>query len=251
MGELTTTDLAVRYGRVEVLHGVSVRAPAGEVTTVVGPNGAGKTTLLSTIAGLLPPSRGTVEFDGNQIHGTSTATLFRRGLALVPQGKHVFASLTVEENLRLAAACFKGSHADEVDKVLELFPRLRERYKLTAALMSGGEQQQLMIARALIARPRFLLMDEPSTGLAPLLVRGVLDVLRRLADEGVGVLLVEQFVHEAVKVSDHVHILAKGEIHHSMTRDEARHALGTGTFFDVYTGRSPAGVSTVAQEAPR
>jgi branched-chain amino acid transport system ATP-binding protein len=241
MSELVVTDLAVHYGRAEALRGVSVTVTAGEVTTVVGPNGAGKTTLLNSIAGIVRPSSGAVTVDGQNIIGSSPARLFRTGVVLVPEGKHVFSSLTIEENLRVAAAPFGHSHDKEIDRCFDLFPRLAERRKQVAALLSGGEQQQLMIARALIAKPRFLLMDEPSTGLAPLLVQGVLQVGRRLADEGVGVLLVEQFVQEAVKISDHVSILAKAQVRRNMTGAEAQVALESDEFFSWYAGRDAVG----------
>lgn len=241
MTDLIVDSLTVHYGRAEALRCVSLTASAGEVTTVVGPNGAGKTTLLNSIAGIVRPTSGTITVGGVGITGSSPAKLFRTGVALVPEGKHVFSSLTVEDNLRVAAAPFRHRHDAEVSRCLEIFPRLQERRKLVAALLSGGEQQQLMIARALIARPRFLLMDEPSTGLAPLLVEGVLQVARSLADEGVGVLLVEQFVQEAVKISDRVLILGKGHVRTVMTGGEARVALESDEFFSSYAGRDATG----------
>ena len=241
MSELVVHDLTVHYGRAEALRAVSVTVTAGEVTAVVGPNGAGKTTLLNSIAGVVRPSSGAITIDGHSITGASPAKLFRTGVALVPEGKHVFSSLTVEENLRVAAAPFRHRHDAEVDRCFELFPRMAERRKLVAALLSGGEQQQLMIARALIARPKFLLMDEPSTGLAPLLVKEVLKVARTLADEGVGVLLVEQFVQEAVKISDRVSILAKAQVRREMTGAEAQIALESDEFFAWYAGRDATG----------
>jgi branched-chain amino acid transport system ATP-binding protein len=246
MNELVISDLTVHYGRAEALRAVTVTVAAGAVTAVVGPNGAGKTTLLNTIAGIVHPSSGSITVDGHSIIGSSPAKLFRSGVALVPEGKHVFSSLTVDDNLRVAAAPFRHRHDADIARCFELFPRLYERRKLVAALLSGGEQQQLMIARALVARPKFLLMDEPSTGLAPLLVQDVLQVARTLANEGVGVLLVEQFVQEAVKISDHVLILAKAQVRREMTGIEAQLALESDEFFSSYSGRDATGRRQIA-----
>lgn len=243
MAELVVDDVTVRYGRAEALRGVSLVAPAGAVTSVVGPNGAGKTTLLNMIGGLLSPAAGVVRLDGRKITGIPPSKLFRTGVALVPEGKRVFHTLTVDENLRLAAAPFGARHQAEVDRCFEMFPRLRERRRVRAALLSGGEQQQLMISRGLIARPRFLLMDEPSIGLAPLIVREVLQVAKQLATEGVGVVLVEQFVQEAAHISDTVYILARGQIRDHMTGAEAAVALASETFFATYAGRDPVAAS--------
>lgn len=237
MAELIVEGLTVRYGRVEALRDVSLRASSGAVTTVVGPNGAGKSTFLNTVAGLVKPAAGTVSIDGRDITGVSPEELYRTGVALVPEGKRVFSTLTVEENLRLAASAFGRAHHDAIEECLETFPRLRERLKIRAAMLSGGEQQMLMISRALVARPSFLLLDEPSTGLSPLIVQEVLRSAHRLAARGVGVVLVEQFVQQAAAISSEVIVLARAEIRARYTADEAEAALADDTFFTAYSGR--------------
>ncbi len=170
--------------------------------------------------------------------GVSAERVVRSGLALVPEGKHVFTTLTVEENLRLAAAPFgRDTKRVRVADHLVLFPKLQGRLAQRASYLSGGEQQQLMIARALVGSPAFLLLDEPSMGLAPQVVEEVFAILRRLADQGVGILLVEQFVAQAVSISERVHVLARGRLQPGVTGAEARASIEAGTFFEAYSGR--------------
>lgn len=234
---LTVDDLHVHYGRRSAVSGVSFHIDAGTVTSIVGPNGAGKSSLLNAVAGLVAPSAGKVELCGESIMGRPSEATYRKGLALVPEGKRVFTSLTVEENMRVAAGPFGASGSDRIPICLEMFPRLLTRYKQKASSLSGGEQQQLMIARSLVGEPSVLLLDEPSLGLAPLIVREVFSNIQKLAESGVGILLVEQFVHDAVSISSRVHVLSRGTLVQSYTGDEARAAIKAGGFFEAYSGR--------------
>ena len=234
---LTVEELDVHYGRRSAVSGVSFHIEAGTVTSIVGPNGAGKSSLLNAIGGLVAPSGGRVDLAGENITGRPSESTYRKGLALVPEGKRVFTSLTVEENMRVAAAAFGSSGAARIPKCLELFPRLQSRYKQKASSLSGGEQQQLMIARSLVGEPSVLLLDEPSLGLAPLIVREVFSIIERLARSGVGVLLVEQFVHDAVSISSRIHVLSRGKLVQSYTGVEARATIKAGGFFEAYSGR--------------
>lgn len=236
-GLLAVEGLDVHYGRRGAVSGVSFEIEAGTVTSIVGPNGAGKSSLLNAIAGLVTPSGGRVVLCGENITGRPSEATYRKGLALVPEGKRVFSSLTVEENMRVAAAAFGSSGSARIAKCLDLFPRVQSRYKQKASSLSGGEQQQLMIARSLVGEPSVLLLDEPSLGLAPLIVREVFSIIQRLAESGVGVLLVEQFVHDAVSISSQVHVLSRGKLVQSYTGDEARAAIKAGGFFEAYSGR--------------
>ncbi|MCW2837365.1 MAG: transporter [Marmoricola sp.] len=235
---LIIEGLEVQYGRRVALTGASLRVEPGEVTSIVGPNGAGKSTLLNCTAGLIKPARGSILVGGNDVSRVPAERVFRSGLVLVPEGKHVFSSLSVEENMRLAAASFgRAGRTARIERCLDLFPQLQTRLAQRACSLSGGEQQQLMIARSLVGEPQFVLLDEPSMGLAPQVVQGVFAILRRLADQGVGVLLVEQFVQQAVSISDHVHVLARGRLGPRMTGTEARESIDRGTFFEAYSGR--------------
>lgn len=211
---LTVHDLKVRYGSVMALRGVDFHVDAGQIVSVVGPNGAGKTSALAAIAGILPIVGGTVTVDGVPITGEEPETIVRRGVALVPEGRHVFGSLTVEENLRIGATIRKSRSEIEsdIDLQLDRFPVLRRYLRSTAGNLSGGEQQQLVIARALLGRPRLLLMDEPSLGLAPFLVDMVFDIITELRELGVTILLVEQNALRAIALADRSYVLVKGKI---------------------------------------
>jgi branched-chain amino acid transport system ATP-binding protein len=241
---LVVQGLQVQYGRRTALSDVELVVQPGAVTSVVGPNGAGKSTLLNSIGGLVAPSAGRVLIDGAEITGKPAERIFRDGLALVPEGKRVFGTLSVGENMRLAAAAFgRRSGADRIDECLALFPRLQSRRAQRASFLSGGEQQQLMIARSLVGSPRYLLLDEPSMGLAPQVVQEVFKILARLAGEGVGILLVEQFVQQAVSISSQVHVLARGRLAAGQTGEEAKEAIARGDFFQAYSGRSGEAVA--------
>ena len=196
------------YGDSHILHGVSLRVAAGEAVALLGRNGAGKTTMIRSIVGFTPPRDGRIVFDGESIHRWPAHRIARRGLALVPQGRRIFAPLTVRENLMLGARAAGWS----LERVFGLFPRLRERAEQSGGTLSGGEQQMLAIARALLTNGRLLLLDEPSEGLAPLIVREIGRVVKGLKGERLSILLVEQNYHLALQVADRVYVMNKGQI---------------------------------------
>jgi branched-chain amino acid transport system ATP-binding protein len=208
---LELRGVSAGYGRVEVLRGVDLAVPEGSLVSLVGPNGAGKTTLLRVIAGLLPPSRGEVRLDGRPLAGQRPFQVARAGVCLIPEGRGIFPSLTVRENLRMQAE--GGDGTDEgVHRALHYFPRLGERLEQRAGTLSGGEQQMLALSRALLTNPRVLLLDEISMGLAPLIVAQLFETVAALAADGVTVLLVEQYLTYALELSDLVYVLGKGEV---------------------------------------
>jgi branched-chain amino acid transport system ATP-binding protein len=219
---LEIADLRVSYGRVPALHGISLRVDAGEVVALVGPNGAGKTTTLSAVFGLVAPAGGTISFEGESLAGLTPEKILRKGLALVPEGRHIFGTLTVAENLLLGATARRDrkAAAEDLEQVLERFPALRHYYRGSAGTLSGGEQQQLAIARALLSRPRLLLLDEPSLGLAPVVIDVLFDALEELRGQGVTILLVEQNAARAVEFADRGYILRSGLMAHAGTREE-------------------------------
>jgi ABC-type branched-subunit amino acid transport system ATPase component/ABC-type branched-subunit amino acid transport system permease subunit len=209
---LEVTDLTGAYGRMEVLHEIGFRVDRGEVVVIVGANGAGKTTMLRTIAGLRRPRRGAIRFEGQDIGGRAADWVARHGITLVPEGRLIFPNQTVLDNLRLGAYGRRGDIADDVERHFARFPILRERRDVPAGTLSGGEQQMLAISRALMARPRLLLLDEPSLGLAPRLVREVFEALVRLRDEGLTLLIVEQLAAAALGIADRGYVLEQGRI---------------------------------------
>ncbi len=205
---LEIDDIHTYYGESHILHGVSLSVGAGEAVALLGRNGAGKTTMIRSIVGFTPPREGRVVFDGDAIHRWPPYRIARRGLALVPQGRRVFAPLSVRENLLL------GARADgwTLERVFGLFPRLRQRAEQAGGTLSGGEQQMLAIGRALLTNGRMLLLDEPSEGLAPLIVREIGRILQGLKSERLSILLVEQNYHLALQVADKVYVMNKGQI---------------------------------------
>jgi branched-chain amino acid transport system ATP-binding protein len=212
---LAVERLDVFYGRVQALRGVGLRVAPGELVTIVGPNGAGKTTLLRAIMGVVPASGGTVAFEGETLTGRPPETVVRRGLALVPEGRELFGALTVRENLVLGAYRFeraarRATMTGDLARVLELFPPLSGRLEQPASRLSGGEQQMVALGRALMARPRLLLLDEPSVGLAPLVIREIFRVLNVLKAEGLSILLVEQNARAAFRIADRGYVLRPG-----------------------------------------
>ena len=213
---LEVEGLVTNYGMIEALKGVDISVPEGRITCVLGPNGAGKTTLLMTIAGLLRPRRGSVTFEGRDITGASSSAVVRRGIALVPENRLVFPDMSVRENLVAGAytrlARERGEAMADLERMFERFPVLRERANLNAGTLSGGEQQMLAVARALMTKPRCLLMDEPSLGLAPLIVAEVFSIVRELNEDGVTILLVEQNAHMALTVAHHFFLLDQGRV---------------------------------------
>jgi branched-chain amino acid transport system ATP-binding protein len=211
---LQTRELEVSYGGIRAVKGVDLKVASGELVCLIGANGAGKTTTLKSLCGLLKPSRGEILYEGRPITGRPAHELLRLGIALVPEGRGIFGRLTVEENLKIGAYSrndWAGIRAD-LERLYDLFPRLRERRAQQAGTLSGGEQQMLAIARALMSRPRLLLLDEPSMGLAPMLVQKIFATIKRIAKEGVTLLLVEQNAKLALEVSDRGYVMESGAI---------------------------------------
>jgi branched-chain amino acid transport system ATP-binding protein len=213
---LELSDVHVRYGAIRALEGVSLRVHQGELVALIGSNGAGKTTTLRTISGLLRPSQGRITFDGEEIANASTERIVARGISQCPEGRRIFGRLSVAENLRLGAVSRPRSEsaaiAEDLATVLALFPVLRARLGQAGGTLSGGEQQMLAIGRALMSRPRLLLLDEPSLGLAPLLVERIFETIAQLKLQGRTILLVEQNVHHAFEVADRAYVLETGRI---------------------------------------
>jgi len=236
---LQINDLSVRYGAIEALRGISLQVAAGEVVALIGANGAGKSTLMKAISGLAPAAAGAITFDGADITRVPAHQRVQRGIAQSPEGRQVFADQTVRENLMLGAWSRPGRAGwvamdEDIERHFETFPVLRERQHQLAGTMSGGEQQMLAIARALMARPRLLLLDEPSLGLAPLIVRDIFSVIRRLKQQGMTLLLVEQMAHQALQVADRAYVLKTGEI---TTAGTAQALLADPAVREAYLGR--------------
>jgi branched-chain amino acid transport system ATP-binding protein len=211
---LAVDGLVVKYGGIEALHGISLHVDAGEIVGVLGPNGAGKSSALNGIVGLVRPARGRVEFEGGDITGHDTENIVRGGLVLVPERRRLFGRLSVRDNLALGAASRRDKAAakQDLERVMDLFPVLRERLEQQAGLLSGGEAQQLAIARAVMSAPRLLLLDEPSLGLAPLLVDKVFELVQALRREGLTILIVEQNAYQVLEFADRAYILRNGAI---------------------------------------
>jgi branched-chain amino acid transport system ATP-binding protein len=210
---LEVLDVRARYGAIEALKGVSLTVDEGEVVTLIGSNGAGKSTTLRSICGLTPPASGTVTFDGEDITGAAPEEIVTRGIALSPEGRRCFARMTVRENLDLGAYRRRGAAvAEDMDRVFTLFPRLKERAGQKAGTMSGGEQQMLAIGRALMAKPRLLLLDEPSLGIAPILVDRIYETIGEIHRSGVAILLVEQNAHRALDAAGRGYVLETGRV---------------------------------------
>jgi len=211
---LEIKNLNVHYGAIHALHGIDLKVEQGQIVTLIGCNGAGKSTTLRTISGLIRPSGGEVLFEGKPISGMPAHKIVRLGLAQSPEGRGIFANLTVEENLDMGAFARsdKVQIAKDREHALDLFPRVRERLKQNAGTLSGGEQQMLAMARALMARPRLLLLDEPSLGLAPQIVQTIFKIIREINKEGTTILLVEQNAHMALEVAHHGYVLEVGKI---------------------------------------
>ncbi|QSR36343.1 branched-chain amino acid ABC transporter ATP-binding protein [Marinobacterium iners] len=201
------------YGKIQALHDVTLEVNRGEILTLIGANGAGKTTLMMTICGDPRAQSGQITFDGKPIEQLKTSDIMRKGLAVVPEGRRIFPGMTVEENLFMGSFFRSRTEAQaQLDHVLELFPRLKERFNQRGGTMSGGEQQMLAIGRALMSKPRLLLLDEPSLGLAPLIIQQIFGIIEKLRDEGVTIFLVEQNAHQALKIADRGYVLENGRI---------------------------------------
>jgi branched-chain amino acid transport system ATP-binding protein len=207
-------NLVVSYGGIEALKGISLEVPSGKIVTLVGANGAGKSTTLKSIVGLVKPKSGSINYEGTDLTKLNTELMVKKGIALVPEGRKVFADLTVLENLKIGAYTRKD-HAgivEDLEKVYSLFPRLKERTWQAAGTLSGGEQQMLAIGRALMSRPKLIMMDEPSLGLAPIIVKELFGIIKKINEEGMTVLLIEQNANAALKIADIGYIMETGRI---------------------------------------
>ncbi len=235
MSLLKLEQLQVSYGGIRAVKGIDIEVGQGELVCLIGANGAGKTTTLKAITGLVPAASGRIVYDGQDIAGLRVHQIARRGLALVPEGRGVFAQLTIEENLAMGAYARndRAGVAADVERSFALFPRLKERRAQTAGTLSGGEQQMLAIARALMGRPRLLLLDEPSMGLAPLMVERIFEVIRTVAAEGVTLLLVEQNARLALETSHRGYVLEGGLV---AVSGQARSLLGDPRIREAYLG---------------
>ncbi len=231
---LAVRGLTVRYGPITALREASLTVEVGEIVGVMGPNGAGKSTLLNSVVGLLRPAAGHVLLDGQDVTGLPPDRMLRRGVALVPERRRLFADLTVEENLLVAGVTRSGAERRRrLEAVVELFPVLERRWDVPAGYLSGGEAQQLAIARALVSGPRLLLMDEPTLGLAPALVDVVFELVRRLREEGCTLLVVEQRARQLLEVADRVYVLRTGGV---VGEGAARELLARPDLFELYLG---------------
>jgi len=221
-GELVVDRLAVRYGAVDAVRGLSLEVRPGEIVGLIGPNGAGKSSTLHAIMGTAPIVGGDVRLDGESLHGRAPENVARSGVALVPEGRRIFGELTVEENLRLGLAARRSrANGAPLEHAFELFPMLRDFRRRQAGVLSGGQQQQLAIGRALVADPSVLLLDEPSLGLAPKIVDSVFEALVVIRDSGLAVLLVEQRAQRTVALADRTHVLANGELRLTLGPEDA------------------------------
>jgi len=231
---LTLTDLRVDYGGIHAVKGISLEVPRGKIVTLIGSNGAGKSTTLRTIAGVVKASGGSIEFEGMQLTEKAPDDIVSMGITLVPEGRRVFANLTVLENLKIGAYVHNHKLEDDLERVYALFPRLKERAWQFAGTLSGGEQQMLAVGRALMSRPKLLMMDEPSLGLAPLIVRDIFDIIRTINKEGITVLLIEQNANHALKIADWAYVMETGTITMEGTGEEL---LANESIKEAYLGK--------------
>ena len=209
---LEIKNLHVNYGGISAVKGIDISVPEKSIVTLIGANGAGKSTTLRTIAGLVKPKSGEITFQGENIIGKDTIDIVAKGITLVPEGRRVFANLTVLENLKIGAYLQKSSIEESIKEVYDLFPRLKERSWQLAGTLSGGEQQMLAVGRALMAKPKLIMMDEPSLGLAPLIVNGIFEIIKEINKLGTTILLIEQNANKALKVADYGYVLETGTI---------------------------------------
>ena len=209
---LRIKDLKVNYGGIEAVKGISLDVPKGEIVTLIGANGAGKSSTLRAISGLVKPTGGTIEFEGEDITAKNPTDIVTKGITLVPEGRKIFPDLTVKENLRVGAYLRKDDITDDINWVYDLFPRLKERSWQAGGTLSGGEQQMLAVGRALMSRPKVIMMDEPSLGLAPLVVRGIFDIIKEINKQGMTILLIEQNANMALKTAHLGYVMETGRI---------------------------------------
>ena len=231
---LQVENINVYYGSIHAVKDVSFHVEQGEVVTLIGANGAGKSTTLNTVAGLLHSRTGSVRFMGEELRHVPSHKLVGRGMALVPEGRRIFQHMTVQENLDMGGYCRSGDMSADIESVFERFPRLKERRKQVAGTLSGGEQQMLAMGRALMSRPKLLMLDEPSLGLAPLVVQGIFDIIRTVNRQGVTVLLIEQNANMALKIADYAYVLETGNITKSGTGAEL---LADDSIKEAYLGK--------------
>lgn len=209
---LSISDLRVDYGGIRAVKGISILVPKGKIVTLIGSNGAGKSTTLRSIAGVVKAKEGSILFEGNELIGKSPESIVSMGITLVPEGRRVFGNLSVLENLKIGAYVHKHKLDADLKKVYDLFPRLKEREWQMAGTLSGGEQQMLAVGRALMSRPKLLMMDEPSLGLAPLIVRDIFNIIKAINEEGITILLIEQNANHALKIADWGYVIETGII---------------------------------------
>ncbi|HCU08415.1 MAG TPA: ABC transporter ATP-binding protein [Clostridiales bacterium] len=231
---LTLSDLRVDYGGIHAVKGISIEVPRGKIVTLIGSNGAGKSTTLRTIAGVVKASAGSIEFEGAQLIGKTPDDIVSMGITLVPEGRRVFANLTVLENLKIGAYIHNHKLDDDLERIYGLFPRLKERAWQLAGTLSGGEQQMLAVGRALMSRPKLLMMDEPSLGLAPLIVKDIFDIIRTINKEGITILLIEQNANHALKIADWAYVMETGTITMQGTGEEL---LAKDSIKEAYLGK--------------
>ena len=232
---LKIKDLKVSYGGINAVKGVSFEVPKGSVVSLIGANGAGKSTILRTIAGLVKPIAGTVSFNDENITGTDTSNIIAKGITLVPEGRRVFPDMTVLDNIKIGAYLRNDSLDKDIEHMYSLFPRLKERKWQLAGTLSGGEQQMLALARALMSKPKLLMMDEPSLGLAPLIVKGIFEIIKEINKSGVTVLLIEQNANMALKASDYAYVLETGRLSMEGSGEEL---LSNESIREAYLGKN-------------
>lgn len=232
---LKIENLIVNYGGIEAVKGISLEVPDGSIITLVGANGAGKSTTLRSIVGLVKARSGSITLDGEELLGQDTTEIVSKGITLVPEGRHVFPDMTVLENLKIGAYLRKDKLSDDIERVYNLFPRLKERSWQAAGTLSGGEQQMLAVGRALMSKPKIIMMDEPSLGLAPIIVQGIFDIIQQINKEGTTVLLIEQNANMSLKVADYGYVMETGRI--SLTGTGAE-LLANEQVKELYLGKS-------------
>ncbi len=232
---LEIENVSAAYGMVQILRDVSFKVEQGEIISIIGPNGAGKTTLVRTIMGFLKPQTGTIKFQDENIEKLATFEIVQKGLTMIPEGREIFPRMTVEENLNLGAYSVKDKAKvkETKEKVLQIFPVLKKKEKSLAQTLSGGEQQMLVICRSLMSNPHMLILDEPSLGLAPIIVEKVLDTVRTINEEGVTVLLVEQNIHDSLMVANRGYVLEEGKI---VLEGKSRELLSNSHIKEMYLG---------------
>lgn len=232
---LKVTGIETYYGKIQALKGVSLEVKQGQIVTILGANGAGKTTTMKSIIGLLTPKQGTVEFEGKKITGLRPDQLLKKGIALVPEGRAILSSMTVEENLEMGAYQRNDNEIEaDIENVLKHFPILKERKDQLAGTLSGGQQQMLAIARAILSRPKLLLLDEPSMGLAPLIVADIFKIIKDVKADGTTVLLVEQNAKQALKIADYGYVLETGKV---IIEGKAEELLQDSRIVEAYLGK--------------